>query len=233
MGLQTQYLNFRSEKIPHHYLCNYRPVSAGLDELSKSLLNFKCGYRPDTAAWIECSILELEKIKIEKGCVVLRALASQEQGATVSTALDRLASELANARSLFYIPSVLKKIRKTRQVKLLTSFERNKELDSVYVFALPLSSSPPKEILILDDIVTTGATMLSIVFAIRKVLTSATIRIFTLASTDREAHINKSIQLSGYNFGWENERGWIAAEGSSDYHVDFEALKSKILTDGF
>jgi hypothetical protein len=72
-------------------------VSSGLDELSKSLLNFKNGYRLDTSAWIECSLVELEKIEIVTGCVLLRALANEDQAATTFTALDRLANELAIA----------------------------------------------------------------------------------------------------------------------------------------
>jgi hypoxanthine phosphoribosyltransferase len=97
----------------------------------------------------------------------------------------------------------------------------------------PVSAHIANEILIIDDILTTGATMRAIVAAIRQLLSSTSIRIFTLASTDREALINKSVQLSGYNYGWQNARGWIVAEDSEEVDTEFNASKPRILSDGF
>lgn len=232
MALQTKYLEFGSETIPHYFLCNYRPVSVGLDALSKSLLNFKCGYRPDTTAWIECSLVELKKVQIENQSLVLRALASRELNATSNMTLDRLGNELAENKLLLYQPNMLTKTRITQQVKLLSNFEREKELANAYLFEPPRSYQP-NQILILDDILTTGATMRSIITSIRAVLSSVTVKIFTLASTDHDAIVNKTVQLHGYKYGWENDRGWIAAEDPAEFTVDADALKYKILNDHF
>lgn len=98
---------------------------------------------------------------------------------------------------LHYAPHLLKKARVTTQVKFLSLPERAAELLDVYLFD-SLGSDEPEQVIILDDVLTTGTTVRAVIHAIRSVWHSCPIQIFTLASTDYQAKLNVSIQLSSY-----------------------------------
>lgn len=232
MGLQIQKLEFNSEEFTHYYLCQYRPLSVGLDDLSRSILNFKCGRQPDVEAWTECSVSELEQVHIKKDCLILRVLSSTEKiiNDASDTPLDYLGIQVAKNLNAHYIPSLLKKTRATSQVKFLSLAERAAELSDVYVFDT-LNSDVPSQVLILDDILTTGTTVQAVIHAIRSVWHSCPIQIFTLASTDYHAKLNMSVQLSSYAYAWEIEKGWKVAEDESKYSSELASLKSKIFAD--
>ncbi len=231
MALQHQNIDFEVESVNHYYLCNYLPTYKGNDDLSKSLIRFKSGSPIDVEAWTECFLSEIKKLSFKKEILVLRALSSDEMKVYSSngTQLDKLALRLANLVTGTYQPELLYKTRKTKSMKFLSLYDRIKELQNVYAFT---GQSSFKEILILDDILTTGTTMKEIVKAIRQVSRSSSITLFTLASTDHQATMNKTISLSSTSYIWEKE-DWklIAEEGV--YYGSLDMLKSRILNDSF
>ena len=231
MALQHQYIDFDGESLNHYYLCNYLPLYKGSDDLSKSLIRFKAGSPVDVEAWTECSILEMNKISLNKGILILRALSSDEMStdSTRRTPLDRFATRLANLVEGTYQPDLLHKTRKTKSVKFLSLVDRIEELENVYTFT---GQSSFKEILILDDILTTGTTMKEIIKAIREVTPSSSITLFTLASTDHQAVINETISLSGTSYVWEEEEWKLIAEPEV-FYGNLTKLKSQILNDSF
>jgi hypothetical protein len=76
--------------------------------------------------------------------------------------------------------------------------------------------------------------MKAIIQAIRSVLKDVEIKLFTLASTDQRAVLNKSVLLKGYSYEWVSNKGWITAnEEVAEYHSLLTLLKQKILNDAF
>jgi predicted amidophosphoribosyltransferase len=234
MSLAVQQLVCGNERFEHYYLCNYRPVTSGIDELSKSILNFKNGRALDVDAWIECSILELGKIKVERDCLIVRVLGSEETiNPKANTPLDQLGKKLASKLQAEYHSGLLTKSRETQKVKQLSGQQREVELSGVYQFVLPKLRSNMNEIFILDDVLTTGSTIRAVIRAIREVSTNCSIRIFTLAFTDNQALMNRSVHLESYPYSWEINQGWSMAEEDADYYSAFNALRSRILNDTF
>jgi hypothetical protein len=107
MGLQIQHLEYKSEEFTHYFLCHYRPLSVGLDDLSRSLLNFKGGRQLDVEAWTDCSISELEKVPIKKDSLILRVLSSTEKiiHSVNDTPLDYLGKQVSEKFNACYSPS--------------------------------------------------------------------------------------------------------------------------------
>lgn len=234
MSLQCEFLEHHSEIFNHYYLCHYRPQAHGLDELSKSLLNFKRGWPLDVAAWTECSISELCKIGINKGCLILRALNSNEIAVDKpNSPLDDLGRKIASALKGDYIPECLVKRRRVRKLSLLSRTERELELSDNYVFDGTRAKRYYSEILILDDILTSGTTLRSIIDAIRLAFPTCLVQSFTLASTDKQARLNQSIHLSSIGYEWKSEKGWLIVEDKPADYSQIGRLKSKILTDSF
>lgn len=234
MSLQRESFEHHSEIIEHYYLCNYRPQLEGLDELSKSLLNFKNGWPLDVEAWTECAVTELAKVEINERWLILRALNSNETSVDKpNKPLDVLGREIARAFKSHYHPECLSKKRMARKTSLLTKAERELELSGNYVFDVNRVGDNFSKILILDDILTSGTTLRAIIDAVRSTLPNGLIQSFTLASSDRQARLNHSISLTSFGYEWESEKGWqMVEEGTEDYSK-INRLKSKILTDSF
>jgi hypoxanthine phosphoribosyltransferase len=234
MGLQSQDLEFDSETVKHYYLCNYKPKSQGWDNLSESLLHFKNGWSVDVEAWTECSLSELEKVSLEKPSLVLRALTSDEMSVSPLSdkPLDLLGRKMADQFNIRYKPNLLIKSRLTKKLKFLSASEREDEMVNVYSIEKPNFIKGFNSIVILDDILTSGATIHSIVKAIRMVRRSCKIYVFTLALTNRNAILNQVIHLSGYAYEWEDKTGWTVAE-DGDYATQLNNLKTTILKDAF
>ena len=220
MGLQEQNVTIGKETFTHYFLCHYVPKAVGSDKLSKSLLRFKRGW-PEKQAWIECSVLELKKIPNLEALVIFRALHSFETSIpkNSSTSLDDLGWTASQTLPGRYQPDCLYKGRSTEALKYLSREERKAALHDAYNFNVP--DPPPANILILDDIYTTGTTMQAIVSTIREILPSSIIRFFTLACTGYDSYPNREITLKSYPYEWEQEKGWLMAEEEpGDYEDD-------------
>jgi predicted amidophosphoribosyltransferase len=200
-----------------------------LDELSKSIILFKKGNTIHLDAWIECAVESLEQVQITKGSTIVRALGHQEEVVSQDTSLDVLGKKLAEKFQAQYVPTLLKKLGMTPKMARLKRDERADALFNRYAF----SGDEQKEILVIDDILTTGATLCAIAKAIRAKASSCAINVFTLAATNRDSSQNdlwkrgvflNPTLLEGGLAGVQEEAAIYSAGGS---------LRAKILNDSF
>jgi predicted amidophosphoribosyltransferase len=206
MVLQTTSITCRYSSFRHYHLCDYLPLSAGKDMISRSLLKFKHRTRPDFNTWIGYALEALHEISLTPDTIILRALHHDEMvaGTKFPTALDFLGHALAGHFGCRYLPSFLRKSRPARPCKELSRRQRKTELRGIYSLnpdilphvappaALPTPSpadpipapplpSPNPPFLLIDDILTTGTTMRMIIQPLRRTFPLSPIRIFTLA----------------------------------------------------
>ncbi len=236
MALHRQIIEFEGENFEHLFLCHYQPLSAGSDNLSKSIICFKKNQFLHVEAWVECSISELEKASIGKKCLVLRVLDSDQIKIERQSTrpLDMLCRRIAVRFHLLYLPELLQKTRVTSKMKFLSRQERIDELEGCYVFAKPTSGfGDIKEILIVDDILTTGATVKAIIRSIRMIMPGCSITLFTLASTDRIALLNMNPQLASVSYEWNSDHGWNIVAKDSAFYSELSKLKSQIILDSW
>ena len=224
----------QGQYVEHYFLCNYRPVHAGGDRLSRSLLRFKDGLSFDLQAWIDCAVAELKKVNWNPGTVILRAIGSHETSVNSAgeTALDQLGKAIAREFMLTWNPSVLIKARNTRPLKLLSAEERWTELDNAYRFSSNDSYLNDKPVLVIDDIVTTGATVISITKLFKENFPGSRVKVFTLAKSAYDSSLNTSLHLSGAAYNWEEHAGWMVAEEEADIS-NYSKLITHILKDDF
>jgi predicted amidophosphoribosyltransferase len=229
MALQHRRILFEQEYFSHYYLCHYIPKSSGNDLYSQSLLAFKENKSLHLKAWSECALAEVRKIESAQGALVVRALHHDEQVVNTShRSLDKLGTKLAHALSGSYHPECLQKVRPVAKLLSLSKAEREQELDSVYRFFIP--ERMPRNVLILDDILTSGSTVRAIIAAVLKSYPAANISVFTLGYTEYDVTRNESIRLKGYDYAWEAGRGWMeVAEDSDGYTISLAKLKDHIV----
>ncbi len=229
MGLQATSIIYKHSYYPHYFLCNYLPVSAGRDRLSRSLLDFKQGLVPDLDAWIDCMLEAGEFIPVTKDTIIIRALQHEETAATGDppASLDLLGKALAARFDCRYQPLLLRKSRATLPCKELSRGQRVAGLRHIYSL-LPLpgpaASSPP--FLLIDDILTTGTTARMILEAIRQRYPESPFRVFTLAKADYNTPTPSSIDLRGRHYHLGPDTQWIVAEDDS---MPYRVKKLKIL----
>lgn len=172
-----------SEVARAFHIANFVPVNWGAqDPISRSLVDFQFRREPQTTQWIRLALVGADGLGPVD--VILRALSSRESVSDGLTSLDRLGSELAQRTGTEYAPGRLTKTRVAAPVKNAGIREaRDRILRGVYVFdASGLDAT--SRILVLDDIVTTGATFGAITAAIRISLPNADVRYFALGRTD-------------------------------------------------
>ncbi len=165
------------------HVANFVPVNWGAqDPVSRSLVDFQFRREPQMTQWIRLALVAAEGLGPVD--VVVRALSSREVAAGGEAPLDRLAGELAQRLGGVYAPARLAKTRRTAPVKNAGIREmRDRILRDSYAFdGSGLAGATC--ILVVDDIVTTGATFGAITAAIRASLPQADIRYFALGRTD-------------------------------------------------
>ncbi|MBX2968224.1 MAG: hypothetical protein KF803_02550 [Cyclobacteriaceae bacterium] len=177
--------------------------------------------------WIECALLELEKANFQKGSTIVRALSHLEQSASGHTSLDLLGNALAEKFQLNYLPSLLVKSGVTAKLTTLKRQERAEALADRYSFV----GSSVKAVLLIDDILTTGTTMCTIADSILKISETCTIMIFTLAFTNNDSLLNRSLEKS-ILYRPEMQTLSVASEIQEDYTGSAD-LRKKILNDAF
>ncbi|HEY4288645.1 MAG TPA: hypothetical protein VGN00_16180 [Puia sp.] len=188
MSPQETSIAFNDSSYRYYYLCKYLPLSAGVDAPSRSLLKFKRCIRPDLDAWIESTLEVFHNIPLSSGTIIIRALRHDETRVNTSppSALDLLGQALAAGFQCQYLPSLLQKSRPTLSNKGLTREQRETELNEVYSIPpgiLPTNLSNPSFLLI-DDILTTGATIRAIIHTFHQTFPLSPLQIFTLAKVD-------------------------------------------------
>lgn len=174
----------------YYYLCPYLPLTAGADPPSRSLVKFKRGIQPDLDAWINNSLEEFRYRLLSPDTLIIRALRHDETQAieTSPTSLDLLGHSLAASFQCRYLPSFLRKSRTTPGNKGLTRALRITALNDVYSIApehmpSPTASNTPTHppFLLIDDILTTGATVRSVLQTLQVSFPLSPVQIFTLA----------------------------------------------------
>jgi hypothetical protein len=174
------------------HVAYYHAERAGFQEkVSKSLRDFMNGSEPQTSRWISLAVP-----LIKRGSsfdVIIRALLHGETSPVEFTPLDRLCQGLAEVTDSPYSPERLEKTRVTADFSTLGGrLARRKELDGVFRFdatGLPQSA----RVLIVDSVMTTGATIESIALAVKQALPQAEVLCFVLGKADGKSankHLN-------------------------------------------
>lgn len=237
MPLYHTYLSYNQQLYSHYYLCHYLPASAGRDNLSHSLLRFKKGRHPDLEGWIDCSLELFAQAPIPPGATIIRALHHYET--TVSptpSSLDFLGHELAHRLRHHYHPQLLQKTQPNRPVKLFSRPRREEELQGLYRIDATHTSllpDPPGHWLIIDDVLTSGATIRAILQAILQAYPQSTapVDILTMARATANPTLHPTLKGRHYQFD-EDDTTWTLAEDQSPYYSLLQ-LKSMILGDTF
>lgn len=208
--IQSDFIEVNGERIPHYYLCHYKPLSSGFDRLSKSLIGFKRGISVDLEAWTSCAV-ESFSHPLLSPTLIVRALHSRETNvAANNSSLDQLGISFADSLNGSYVPETLQKAHVILPMKQLSRAMREETLTDIYSFQPP--GSVYRSILLIDDIITTGCTIGAIVRAIRKANLSVPIVAFTLASTESASRLNEAVVIQSPSYEWNYEVGWNVAE---------------------
>jgi hypothetical protein len=184
-----------SEVAQAFHIANFVPVNWGAqDRISRSLVDFQYNREPQTSRWIRLALIAASSISGVD--LIVRALSSKELVASGKSPLDRLGDELSQRMGCEFGPGRLTKLHPTGAVKNAGPREiRERILQHAYAFdagGLPESA----RIMILDDIVTTGATFAAIATAINETLPQAVVSYFALAQTDpwlAYIHLNQTL----------------------------------------
>jgi hypothetical protein len=251
MSLQEASIKYNDSLYRYYYLCHYLPLSAGVDTLSRSLLKFKRGIQPDLNAWIECTLEVFHNIPLSPGTIIIRALRHDETQVHGSPpaallpsspslySLDLLGQTLAANFQCRYLPSLLCKSRPTLSNKGLTRGQRETELNDVYSITpgstgippLPASGSPHLPFLLIDDILTTGTTIRTIIHTLHQTFPLSPLQVFTLAKADNAPDLNRSSPPQSQNYHLEEDAGWIIAEEPAPYATTETSLPDQPLED--
>lgn len=231
MALQHRRFTVGQDSFDHFYLCHYRPKRAGeQDRLSKSLLRFKDGREPDLRAWIDCCVSELKPKFSNQNVSIIRALAHSEIMAVEVNPMGRLCKHLSEFVGVWDATAALSKLKPTNKLSRLPKRERYEQ--SIGNYMVESGLVPSKRILIIDDILTSGATMTAIINAIRQSIQSARIKVFTFAVSDYAEDANSAIVLHGYG-NFTRGLGSQLNDAEESYSESYEALVRRILSDDF
>jgi len=164
-----------------YHLEYYVPRNTGkFDQVSEDLLAFKNGDTKQIVNW--CSIANNEIGTEFRPTIIVRALGSNELVANSSTPLDKLGQSLATHLSSVYQPTLLTKSSYNPPLKGLNKLKRQEVIRGLYS-AVAGQLSGDIEILIIDDIITTGTTLGDIHRALIASYPSATVKFLALAQT--------------------------------------------------
>jgi len=167
-----------------YHLAYYFPRKQGnSDAVSEYILHFKDNKEPFTTKWIALATREVSA-NIKNINIVVRVLGSTELTASGYSSLDKLGASIAKHTNSVYVKSALNKKRQTRPLKFLSRVERQQELNGLYTFKKPtnISSNNPN-ILLIDDIVTSGTTLNEVNRAIKAVLPKCRLFFFSIGKT--------------------------------------------------
>jgi predicted amidophosphoribosyltransferase len=180
------------------YFAYYIPPLAKTDSLSSYIINFKLGKPHYVEKWIELALSKLADLEINFNYIV-RALGSGEIEAQEATPLDKLGEAIKGKLGGSYLPKLLIKTKGTKPLHTLGRHDRIAELKDVYSLNNNITIEDGKNILILDDIYTTGTTTKSIKKAIQKKYPKSRFYILAIGKTERDNQLaNKSYETSHF-----------------------------------
>lgn len=187
------------------YLAHYLPRSqGGNDALSSYLLQFKDNNKSAVKNWSRFAAKSLRYSGINFK-VVVRALGSSETTVNINTPLDYLGKKISREINAKYMPTLLSKSRRNKSLKYLSANERENELSGLYSFK-NYGATKGDNILLIDDVVTTGTTLKSIHSSITQSCPQVNIYFFSLTKTfdawqDEDTNSDIYSQLLGLNKG--------------------------------
>lgn len=209
-----------------YHLVYYFSRGPANDQDRKRLLAFKNGDEQAQRYFILNTLEALKKQQPAEDLLVLRAFSSAEMSAEDSSSpLDRLGDSIAMVYGCSYFPKIVIKNRPTRPLKTLNLPERKEELTGVYHIDPNFLNLNEHPVIIIDDIVTTGATTGSIIRSIVSLFPRAQISVLSLAWTPAPAqqeflqkdHRNQNIiHDPEHPYGWKTsywqDNDFLAAE---------------------
>jgi predicted amidophosphoribosyltransferase len=162
-----------------YHVAFYHAARGGYqDRISKCILDFNDGQEPQVSRWIRLASPMITR-QVPFDCVVT-ALRSKETVAEPASPLRRLGEAIAKEKGVPFAPERLRKGRVTAELRsLVGKAARQKELSGVFSF--DGNGLPPKaRILVVDDVMVTGATAEAIEGAIHTALPEAEVFCFVL-----------------------------------------------------
>ena len=184
------------------FLAHYLPRSqSGNDALSSHLLRFKDNNESAVKDWGRLAAKSLKYSGINFK-VIVRALGSSETTVNINTPLDHLGKKISREINAKYKPTLLSKSRRNKSLKYLNANERKNELSGLYSFR-NYGAQRGDNILLIDDVVTTGTTLKSIYSAISQSCPQVNVYFFSLTKTFdqwQDENTNSEIysQLKGF-----------------------------------
>lgn len=163
----------------------YLPKKSNWDNNAQLILDFKNNSSSATAYLLECALRELRGFQLKEEIIVVRALRSSEVqvGDREATALDMLGQGIATGIRGIYIPQLLIKNRPTKPLKGYNAQRREQEIADVYELRDLGLSLENRQIILIDDVVTTGVTTRTIIRRILAKFPTAKINVFALGWT--------------------------------------------------
>jgi len=234
MGLQCRSISFEGKTFQHYYLCHYRPIRAGADALSQSLVRFKQGLKLHVDAWSACAVQELVKKGLGTSGIIVHARRSVESRLLhlEDSPLALLCKTLAQSGTGVYESRLLVKTRATVSLKGLSLKERELEMKNVYQVNAE-NTSRRGDILLIDDIYTSGATIRFILRALLSIGHKRRVNIFTLAYTDYGNDSSQVSTLMSDNYQFMPEFGWSTVAEDQVDTFTITALNRMIEQDYF
>lgn len=167
------------------HLFYYLPKKSNWDNNAQLILDFKNNSSSAAGYLLECALRELRAFQLKEDIIVVRALKSSEvkAGDGQVTALDVLGQGIATGIRGIYIPQLLIKNRITKPLKGYDAKGREQEIAGVYELRDLGLSLDNRQVILIDDIVTTGVTSRTIVGRILTKFPSAKINVFALGWT--------------------------------------------------
>jgi hypothetical protein len=163
------------------HLAYYVPRNTGhSDQISEDLLSFKNGVPNKVRFWCNKAIQEIGNTF--NPSFIVRALGSSELTIIQPSPLDQLGQSLAQHLNTTYQPGLLTKSSSNPPLKGLNKAGRENAISGLYAVAnVPTVGNP--EILVLDDIITTGSTIKEISRALKQAYPTASVQFLALAKT--------------------------------------------------
>lgn len=179
-------IKFEDDKsIKLWHLFYYFARKSAWDNNAQLILDFKSNSRSAAEYLLDCALRELRGYELMEEILVIRGLRSTEIRAVLDkgNVMDWLGQGIATGIGGIYIPQLLEKKRVTQPLKLLRARQREVELENVYGLRDLGLSLNNRNILLLDDVVTTGATARAISKAVLANYPRAKINTFALGWT--------------------------------------------------
>lgn len=166
-----------------HHIAAYHPPRNGHQEpVSAAIEEFRKGRSRAVRRWT--ALVPLLAGTLHGHDIIIRALYCDETEICEASPLDRLCDAVAEVTGASYSPNRLTKVRTTQPLQGLGGHAAHgKELEEVFRFD-PSGLRGPVRVLIVDDVISTGATLEAIAGAVHEALPEACVSAFVLGCTE-------------------------------------------------